>query len=267
MIPQAEDFRAESQALYELIRPIEPARYREPTQFKGWTIDNVLQHLHFWNRMAHLALTEEAEFQRLLQALIDSGLGMPHFEQSQMEGLDGPALLEEWHAYVQQVADTFAATDPKKRLKWAGPDMSARSSITARLMETWAHGQEVYDHLGVERQNTDRIRNIAHLGVNTFGFSFAIHGREVPGEPPHVRLTAPSGDTWEWHSPDENNLVSGDAVEFCQVVTQSRNVAETGLTVVGDVAREWMAIAQCFAGGAETPPPPGTRFTRQPEQG
>jgi len=35
------------------------------------------------------------------------------------------------------------------RVKWIGVDMSARSCLTARLMETWAHGQEIYDILGV----------------------------------------------------------------------------------------------------------------------
>ena len=31
---------------------------------------------------------------------------------------------------------------------WYGPSMSARSFVTARLMETWAHGMDVADALG-----------------------------------------------------------------------------------------------------------------------
>jgi uncharacterized protein (TIGR03084 family) len=139
--------------------------------------------------------------------------------------------------------------------------MSVRSSITARLMETWAHGQEVYDLLGVERVNTDRIRNIAVLGMNTFGWTFANRGLDVPQPVPHVRLTAPSGEIWEWNEQVAGDRVEGRAEEFCQVVTQVRNVADTSLAVVGDVAARWMSIAQCFAGPASDPPPPGTRFT------
>ena len=45
----------------------------------------------------------------------------------------------------KDLASKYKGTDPKKRLKWAGPEMSARSSVTARQMETWAHGQELFD--------------------------------------------------------------------------------------------------------------------------
>ena len=48
-----------------------------------------------------------------------------------------------------------------------GSDMSVRSSISARHMETWAHAQELYDSLGVKRVNHDRIKNIVVIGNNT----------------------------------------------------------------------------------------------------
>ena len=167
-----------------------------------------------------------------------------------------------WHEGIEKVAGDFAAADPKQRLKWAGPDMSATSSITARLMETWAHGQEIYDHLGVERINTDAIKNIAYLGVNTFGYTYMVHQLPIPDTKPYVKLTGPSAAIWEWNEPSATDFVEGDAGDFCLVVTQARNVAETDLKVVGEVATQWMSIAQCFAGPAETPPPPGTRYRR-----
>jgi len=137
--------------------------------------------------------------------------------------------------------------------------MSVRSSITARLMETWAHGQEIYDLLGVERIDGDRIKNIAVLGVNTFGWTFINRGLEVPSPVPQVRLTSPSGQNWVWNEATADELVEGSATEFCQVVTQVRNVADTRLRVTGEVASRWMSIAQCFAGPPEDPPAPGAR--------
>ena len=128
-------------------------------------------------------------------------------------------------------------------------------------METWAHGQEIYDVLGVERVDKDRIKNIAVLGVNTFSWTFTCRGLEVPGKAPYVKLTAPSGDIWEWNEPSEENRIEGFATEFCQVVTQVRNIADTNLKLNGEVATRWMSIAQCFAGLPEEPPAPGTRFT------
>jgi len=130
---------------------------------------------------------------------------------------------------------------------------------TARLMETWAHGQEVYDLVGATREPTDRLKHVATLGVKTFGWTFANRKLSPPGPPPYVRLVAPSGAVWEWGEPSEAERVLGPALDFCLVVTQARNVADTALEVTGPVATRWMSIAQCFAGGAVDPPPPGTR--------
>jgi uncharacterized protein (TIGR03084 family) len=139
--------------------------------------------------------------------------------------------------------------------------MSARSSITARLMETWAHGQEVYDAFGVVRENQDRIRSICVLGMNTFGWTFMNRKEAVPERVPYVRLTAPSGTVWEWNDPATDERIEGPAEDFCQVVTQVRNIADVSLDVTGPVATRWMSIAQCFAGPPNDPPAPGTRFT------
>jgi uncharacterized protein (TIGR03084 family) len=130
---------------------------------------------------------------------------------------------------------------------------------TARLMETWAHGQELYDLKGARREATDRLKHIATLGVKTFGWTFVNRGEQPPGPPPFVCLTAPSGAIWEWNEPSDTERVEGDALDFCLVVAQSRNVADTGLRVTGAVARRWMAIAQCFAGPPADPPKPGER--------
>ena len=263
MIEQARDFRDESIALQELLSGLDPAEYDEKTQFKDWTINDVLQHLHFWNTMANMSLVDEANFSILINELFSGRESMREFESRILKGLSGKALVDAWRECVDTCADNFYQADPQQRLKWAGPDMSARSFITARLMETWAHSQAIYDHLGSARTDSDRIRNIAHLGVNTFGWTYAARGRTAPADKPYVKLTAPSGAVWEWNTPNEINYVSGEASEFCQVVAQTRNIADTALTVVGEVAIEWMSMAQCFAGPAETPPPPGTRFMRR----
>ena len=259
---QAADFRDETEALFALIAPLEDAAFEETTQFKGWTINDVVRHLHFWNRAAGFQLSDEVELQRLIGGAVSTAGGMRAFEREELKGLSGRALAAAWRKTAGEVAGLYSGADPKRRLKWAGPDMSARSSITARLMETWAHGQEIYDTLGVERVNADRIRNIAHLGVSTFGWTYAVRNMAAPEKMPHVRLTAPSGASWTWGEPDADSAVIGDATEFCEVVTQVRNVADTRLECVGAVAKEWMGMAQCFAGRAEPPPAPGTRFRR-----
>ncbi len=263
MFAQVTDFLEESEALCALLEPLGDADFERVTQFKGYTIGDVVAHLHHWNYAADLSLRDAAAFQSFFADVMNQmgqGRPLPEIARVWLQGLSGRALLREWRRFYREMTEHFGAADPKARVRWAGPDMSVRSSITARLMETWAHGQEVYDLLGVERVNTDRIKNIAQLGVSTFGWTFVNRGLEVPADVPYVRLRAPSGAVWEWHAPSTTNRIEGGATEFCQVVTQGRNIADTQLSVTGDTARRWMSIAQCFAGPPADPPPPGTRF-------
>jgi uncharacterized protein (TIGR03084 family) len=262
MLQQALDFREESEALFALLEPLANQDWERKTQFKQWTINDVVAHLHFGNYLADLSLQDSDAFtdftRRWMAEAKQKGSHMAA-THTWLDGTQDRALLKRWRAFYQEMTERFVVADPKKRVKWVGPDMSVRSSITARLMETWAHGQAVYDLLGHVRHDTDRIHNIAVLGVNTFGWTFTNRGLPVPTDPPYLRLTAPSGATWEWNPPAPENRIEGSAVEFCQVVTQVRNIADTTLRVIGETATAWMEIAQCFAGPPENPPAPGTR--------
>jgi uncharacterized protein (TIGR03084 family) len=252
---QASDFLAESEALEQLIAPLQANDFAHPTGFKSWTFETIMRHLHFWNYMANLALTAPDDFQAALKPAVEAmmaGKTLPDIELVKFpeEGLE--------------VAAAYQQADPSDRVSWVGPSMSARSSITARQMETWAHGQAIADELGVERSEDDRIRNIVVLGVNTFGWSFAVRGMEVPEETPALRLTSPSGESWEYGNLDSDQVIRGMAHEFAQVVTQTRNIGDTQLTCEGDTAELWMRNAQCFAGAAAEPPAPGVRRTKSP---
>jgi uncharacterized protein (TIGR03084 family) len=259
MMQQAQDFREESAALAALLAPLSDADFERETLFKHWTINNILRHLHVWNIAAGKSLEGDEAFAGFMKQLSggERGRRFTEYEHDYLAGLSGQALLTEWRAQFEVLADRFAHTDPKARLKWVGPDMSAISSITARLMETWSHAQAIYDLLGVERIDSDRIGNIVRLGVNTYGWTFKNRKEEPPGPMPHLRLTTPSGVIWDYGEGDD--LITGSATEFCQVVTQCRNIADTSLEVSGPIATRWMAIAQCFAGPPNDPPAPGLR--------
>lgn len=259
---QAQDFLEESTSLHALVAPLSDAEFDQATLFKGWTINQIVRHLHVWNITAGLSLTDEAAFADFIQSML-AGIAsgkLPDFESEYLDGLSGSALCEHWSAHFQLLAVHFGEADSHQRVKWVGPDMSAISSITARLMETWAHGQAIYDVLGVDRVDADRIGNIVRLGINTYGWTFKNRREEIPQPMPHVRLTAPSGAIWEYGEPSESGCITGSATEFCQVVTQCRNIADTALDVQGDVAQHWMAVAQCFAGPPQDPPGKGVRY-------
>lgn len=262
MLQVSLDLIAEADELRAFLRTLGDEDWGRPTGFLGWTPWDVVAHLHYFDRVSLLSLEGEEAFAPKRDALVrDMTAGRTNAEIARAEfgDLPPPVLLERWIGTCHAMAKQLGESDPGRRLPWFGPDMGVRMFTTARLMETWAHGQEIYDLMRVRRDPTDRLEHVAVLGVKTFGWTFANRGLEVPGPAPYVRLVAPSGAIWEWGEPRESECVRGDALDFCHVVTQGRNLADTKLQVKGEVANRWMAIAQCFAGGAADPPKPGER--------
>jgi uncharacterized protein (TIGR03084 family) len=262
MFQEVDDLREEGKELDALLASLREADWARPTPFKQWTPFDVVGHLHYSDRCAVASLKGREAFQAetaAMRSVIERGGSLRDFTREALGPLDGSHMRQLWRDTFGDMCDRFAALDPKTRLPWFGPDMGLRMFTTARQMETWAHAQDIYDLLQKPRRYTDRLRNIAHIGVSTFGWTFANRRLPSPGPAPYVRLTAPSGATWEWNDPDDGNRVEGSAAEFCHVVTQNRNVADTRLVVVGEPAKQWMAIAQCFAGNPENPPAAGAR--------
>lgn len=254
------DFKAECDQIDGLLANLSASDFSRETLFKSWTIGEIVEHLHLFNIAADKALESDAAFMAFAAKVIPE-MNKGHQGLQRVWFGDTPAIetYQAWRDYYPRMAKRFAQADPEQRLKWFGPDMSAQSSIIARQMEHWAHAQAIFDLLGVERENKDRIRNVAHIGVTTYSWSHKVNGEEPPKPKPYVRLTAPSGAIWEWNDVQSDNRIEGDAVEFAQIVTQCRNIADTSIKTIGETATHWMAIAQCFAGPPETPPPPGTR--------
>lgn len=255
-----DDFIAECDALEQLLEGVSDSDWAKPTQFFDWTLEDVLLHLHFWNKAVDMALLRPEEFQSMMKevmvVLVKGGLRGTEDARVKERGVD---LFHVWRDNYRQMREHWSELDPKHRVAWAGPDMSVRSAITARQMETWAHSQEIFDLMGVERQEDDRIRNIVVLCVNTYGWSYKVRGLETPGPMPQLHLTSPSGELWSFGEEGENSI-TGSAVQFAQVSAQTRNIADTDLVVVGPIAEDWMAHAQCFAGPPEKVPEPGTRY-------
>ncbi len=168
-------------------------------------------------------------------------------------GLTKEELVAGWQAGFERMLEVFAVVPVGTKLPWYGPPMSPASFATARLMEYWAHGQDVADGLGVRRTPTSRLRHICHLGVRTRGFSYLARGRTAPEVAVAVELTAPDGSTWTFGQAAAEQRVTGPAEDFCLLVTQRRHRDDTALVATGADASEWLDIAQCFAG----PPGPG----------
>ena len=257
-----EDLRNEYTELSAMLDTLTPAQWAAQTAFYRWTPYDEVAHLCLFEQLAVTAMTDAERFRRVqtsIAADMAAGEEISGIARKMFAGDSGGAVNRAWRGWFTRVCDLLDPMDPKARLPWFGPDMSARSFATARLMETWAHGQDIYDALRRRRAVTRRLRHIAHLGVSTFGWTFINRGLPVPSASPSVELTVPDGTVWKWNETSSSGTVRGTAEDFCLVVTQRRHVADTTLEVDGEGATGWMNIAQCFAGPPADGPAAGAR--------
>ncbi len=248
------DLAAEGAVLDALVSGLEPSQWSTPTPAQGWTVADQVGHLAWTDDIAHVAATDPDEFGRRLAEIVASPDGMGAVDELAHEWGARPDLLQVWRGGREQLSNTLSEVPDGTKLVWFGPPMSATSMATARLMETWAHGQDVADALGVSREPTDRLRHVAHIGVRTRDFGYAVNSLAPPADPFRVELTSPSGEVWTWGPADATQRVTGPALDFCLLVTQRRHLDDLAVTGVGDDAAHWLTIAQAFAG-----PPGGGR--------
>jgi uncharacterized protein (TIGR03084 family) len=248
-----DDLRVESDELDALVAPLAEDRWATPTPAEGWTIAHQIGHLLWTDRASLTSITDEAAFAGLLETAAADPIGFVEAGAAELAATAPAELLADWRVTRTRLHDALLTVPDGRKLPWFGPPMSAASMATARLMETWAHGLDVADTLGVTRPPTARLRSVAHIGVRARDYAFAINGLAAPTEPFLVELRAPDGDTWTWGPADATQRVTGSAEDFCFLVTQRRALRDLDLTADGDDAKQWLQIAQAFAG----PPGPG----------
>ncbi|MFB9622926.1 TIGR03084 family metal-binding protein [Nonomuraea helvata] len=241
-----DDLRAETASFEALLQPLRDEDWERPTPAEGWAIRDQVSHLAWFDGAAVLAATDPDAYEASLKdfrSVDDVALesrGMP------------PDELREWFRTARSRSlEVFATLDARERVPWFGPAMSAASFVTARLMETWAHGQDVADALGVVREPTARLRHVAMMGFRARPYSFAVRGLPVPADPVRAELTMPGATLWTAGPDDADSVVRGPVLDFCLAVTQRVHLSDTALELTGGPARAWMEIAQAFAG------PPG----------
>ncbi|MEU0074771.1 TIGR03084 family metal-binding protein [Streptomyces sp. NPDC006332] len=250
--PVFDDLRAESDELDRLVAELGPEQWALATPAPRWTVAHQIAHLAWTDRSALLAVTDEDAF----RSLIEKALTAPDsfVDEGAEEGAKLPPaeLLARWREGRTALDTALRAAPPGARFPWYGPPMSAASMATGRLMETWAHGQDVADALGVTRTPTDRLRHVVRIGVRARDFAFGAHGVPAPTGEFRVELTGPSGELWAYGPEEASQRVTGPALDFCLLVTQRAHRADLALHAEGPDADRWLDIAQAFAG------PPGT---------
>lgn len=246
-----DDLVAEGDDLDALVAELPDDHWGTATPAPGWTVAHQIAHLAWTDDKALLSMTDPGGFEASLAEAAADPQGFVNHGAERGAQVPPGALLEQWRAGRQAVAVALSEVPPGTRLPWYGPSMGAASMATARLMETWAHGQDIADTFGVTRMPTNRLRHVAWIGVRTRDFAFLAHDLTPPQESFRVELEAPGGDLWSWGPEDAAQRVTGRASDFCLLVTQRRHRDDTAVQATGPDATQWLEIAQAFAG------PPG----------
>lgn len=246
------DLEAEHESLDVIVAQITEEQWELTTPAEGWDVKDTIVHLVQADLAALAAVQDPEGFPALRDRIVGAAWGFDEVFGNK-DGKTGQEILAWWRTSRSDMLSAFRARGPKDRIPWFGPDMSTLSFATARLMETWSHGADVADTLGQPWPATDRLRHVAHIGVSTRGWSYMNRGQTVPEGAVRVELAAPSGDTWTWGPDDADNIVRGDALDFCLLATQRRHRSQVSLEAVGSLADEWLDIAQAFAGPPTAP--------------
>ena len=250
------DLEAEYEDLDGVLAGLDETDWDRPTPAIDWSVTDQIAHLALSEELATLAATDATGFSARLEELLADLDAVDRQQKERTASMSPSEIHDWWRAARKGTLDALRAHGTDDRIPWITGDMKLASFATARLMETWAHGQDIVDAVGAERAATDRLRHIAHLGVSTRRFSYAARGRHPPDTPVRVALTSPSGEQWMWGDDDAPDTITGAAEDFCLVVTQRRHPDDTALVVTGNSAREWIGIAQAFAGPPTEHRPP-----------
>ncbi|MFT7646403.1 MAG: hypothetical protein ACI8Y4_001138 [Candidatus Poriferisodalaceae bacterium] len=252
-----DDLEAETAALSAVVSHLTEDQWRLPTPAAGWDSHETIIHLGQADWAASLAVVDPEGFVDTKARMLAGEFSLDRAAEEDVGSMSGAQVWQWFEGERSRMIEAFRALGAKDRIPWFGPDMSALSFATARLMETWSHGADVADTFGSDWPSTDRLRHVAHIGVTTRGWSYVNRGREIPEGTVRVELSAPSGDIWTWGPDEADAKVSGSALDFCLLATQRRHRSEVALVADGALADEWLDIAQAFAGPATNTRGPG----------
>ena len=165
---------------YATLVGLRPEQWSLATPAVGWSLGDQVSHLAYFDVTTLQSLVDPEQFRLDAAALKAGGDDLADRIAAQYRGLSGEALLAWFQTARAALVDGYRGVDPGRRLPWYGPDMTPASSVTARLMETWAHGQDIFDALGTNLLATGRLRHVADLGIRAMPYSYAINDLPFP---------------------------------------------------------------------------------------
>ncbi len=238
----------EQDYLDNVISRISDESFRILTPAEGWTVQDTIVHLAYFDGVQKLAIEDREAFKSLFEMFLAATTDPMevHLERTRRE-VPSETLIW-WRSSYLELRGAFESLIGNELLPWFGPEMRAITAVRSRLMETWAHGVDVLDALKIPLMFSERLYDIAYLGVKTRNWSFLVNGESEPESEVYVELNCPDGSLWQFGEPQETDFIRGSALDFCLLVTQRRNRADLDIRCVGSTSTRWVEIAQAFAG-------------------
>jgi uncharacterized protein (TIGR03084 family) len=240
-----DDLEAEQRILQDFVRDIGIDDWFAPTPAWGWDVRDTISHLADIDEMAVATVHDAPGAINNVAARSASGEDTTYRGVLAGRKLDGKSVLAWWERNAAIEREVLLAADPAARIAW-GIGMRAPSLVTARLMETWAHGLDVYAALSEEPTDTDRLAHVAWLATRALPYAYSVAGEDPPTAPVRVELTLPSGAPWTYGPADAADRITGTASDYCRVFVQRRPVADTTLVAEGDAARSALRVARAY---------------------
>ena len=254
------DLVADAEDVDRMVTGLAESQWTLPTPAEGWTVAHQVGHLAFVFKIAGLAAGNPEAFTALTQRI---GTGFGAFDKAVNAALEEylvlsrEALLARWRAERDAGVAALAAVPDGTLVPWLVRPIPASVLCAAGMTEMFAHGQDIADALGVERQYTDRIKRIVGFVVHTWEFGYQSNDLTPPAEQFRFEVTAPSGAQWVFGPAEATQSITGSAVDLCLLAARRRHHTDLGLVATGADALAWLELAQAYRGPAGKGRAPG----------
>ena len=148
----ARDLADEQDSLDSIVATLADDQWALPTPSPRWTVADQIGHLRYFDSAATMAIVDVEAFlvhrDEFMKEAIGSPLASDELTLSDTRGMNPDQLLEHWRDGRRRLQDAAVTLEDNTRIEWYGPSMGSKSFLTARLMEAWAHGQDIVDTVG-----------------------------------------------------------------------------------------------------------------------
>jgi uncharacterized protein (TIGR03084 family) len=239
------DLEAEQLGLQSVVAEIDEEHWLAPTPAWGWDVRDTIAHLADTDEMAIDTARGGPYAINDVATRAASSADVTYHGVLRGRRLAGSEVGAWWKRTSAAERSMLRHLVADARVPW-GLGMRTPSFVTARLMETWAHGLDVRHALGVAAVDTDRLAHVAWLATRALPYAYSFAGLEPPAAPLRVELSLPSGASWMLGPEDAADRITGPAGDYCRVFVHRLPFADTNLVIEGAAARSAVAVARAF---------------------